>query len=425
VRPRFARSVNKDVHNLSEDGDYDENICDINDNINKKFTKLGNIEDSMKKLNDIMDVSTKSTLKNKYDFELGSTSGGNGDAIGSVFDSYYNNMSSKLQNIQNNVDPVNNKYNVNAVPREESRLPSQRSEALFYETGAGDSDKFPISQYAGEKIFDTFVDDFLNQKFNDFNFYNKSKNSDNFVKTNNTNNYNEISHFGNFEQTGTNDRENKKNEINYKNNPYDNDELSHFGSKQFSNTNYSDDTKTNTKNSKYNPYDNVDFYGNNNAQFEPFKMPETKIHSEAQNFNNKPFVINHQEEQMNNVNTYPLVIPQSKPKPIEKSIDINRKIINIDQLHAPRKIEHKEQKNEQQDDEDIKKLNYLKDIINRTKADIESLDLGMGGEINGNKPIAKPNESFQNSRTYSQYNYDDDDINPRKLPNLISKNNNL
>jgi hypothetical protein len=250
----------------------------------------------MKRLNDVLEVSTKSTFKNKYEFDIGTKEC-------SVYENYSLN---KLQNVKNNKDDENtysNKVNMD-IP-------------LYFESGGKNKPQ-------SSNITSTFADDFLNQRFADI----------------------------------------------YKHDEEDNE---YTGYKQ----------KDNTVKPKYNPYDE-----------DCYEKPS-----------------NYTTTLMNNIQTedrwmkppsYPLVIPETKPKIIEKSIDINRKVINIDDLQILQKVEQKQQP---VDDAEMNSFKYLKDIIKKTKADIDNLDLELG-----DKTKSKPTP-----------NYDDEDINPRKLPNLISK----
>jgi hypothetical protein len=57
---------NLDQDNIEEEDD----IVFMNENIKKKFENLSDIEDSMKKLNQILEISSKSSLKMRTDYEL-------------------------------------------------------------------------------------------------------------------------------------------------------------------------------------------------------------------------------------------------------------------------------------------------------------------------------------------------------------------
>lgn len=67
----LGNNLKKSNFNYLEDDIQDDgNILDFNENLIKKFDNLTNIEDSMKKLNQILDFSVKSSYKAKYENEF-------------------------------------------------------------------------------------------------------------------------------------------------------------------------------------------------------------------------------------------------------------------------------------------------------------------------------------------------------------------
>jgi hypothetical protein len=63
--------INSEEEEERVDESEGEEVVGINNDLIKKFDNLSNIEDSMKRLNDILDYSTKSSLKFKYDYDFG------------------------------------------------------------------------------------------------------------------------------------------------------------------------------------------------------------------------------------------------------------------------------------------------------------------------------------------------------------------
>ena len=98
-----------------------------------------------------------------------------------------------------------------------------------------------------------------------------------------------------------------------------------------------------------------------------------------------------------NYNSFPLKIPEPiRPRVIEKTIDVNRKIINMDSLDY--------KKNKKVELPETDSLKSLKEILLKTKSDIDILNKEFQIEID-NKNIKFKNE---------------EEINPRKMPNVIS-----
>lgn len=298
----------------------------LQDDLKRELSKLDGLEETMKKLNEILEFSEKSSMKFRFDQEqndLGKYSELNHDNMGTTQSNHRNknNFNSKSSNEKMNVNNYNNLNNLNTN-----------------ESKTSNSKKVMDSRKETQK-------------------QNKVQVMQSSFPNHNTN-----------------------------------------------------ESKASKKIDNENDYQaNLSYVPISNKQNENLNLPNMNS-VPSNNSNIEAPVINKEPDEINEISCIPNY-NTNDTKLSKKNVPIDRNIINLD--NGEKSLINQAQKNfdshsnaryDNVDETSLNDLDYMKDLLMKTKNDLD-------------KVATKFNT---NSNLSSQMNFDDDEMEPRKLPNFLS-----